>query len=164
MIEHERTFLAKRLPQGLLNCKSKEILDIYLPHNHPHPKLRIRKNGEKYEITKKVLLDPKDKSTAREDTTPLTPEEFAELERLVPGKRVHKIRYYYPYQGRILEVDVFQDALKGLVLVDIEFSEEEKHLKNKINLPEFCLVDMERQEFLAGGMLCARATRTLSKI
>jgi len=156
MIEHERTFLAKSLPKDLLECKSKEILDIYLPTASHHPKLRIRMNGDKYEITKKTPVDDQDHSKLKEETTPLTKEEFEELERSVKGKRVHKRRYYLPYQGRTAEVDVFLDNLKGLVLVDVEFSEEEEHLKKQLKTPEFCLIDITQEEFIAGGMLCGK--------
>jgi len=53
MIELERIYLAKFIPGNLKNCKSKEILDIYIPKSSAHPKIRIRKNRDKYEMTKK---------------------------------------------------------------------------------------------------------------
>lgn len=31
MIELERTFLAKQIPEGLKASKSKEIIDVYIP-------------------------------------------------------------------------------------------------------------------------------------
>jgi hypothetical protein len=46
IIELEKTYLAKELPEGLLNAKSKEIIDIYFPATLEHPKLRLRKNGD----------------------------------------------------------------------------------------------------------------------
>lgn len=153
MIELERTYLPKSLP-NLEGCKSKEIIDIYLPTPARHPTLRIRKNGSRYEITKKepVADDP---SKQKEETTSITKEEFDELNQSVQGKRVHKIRYYYPYQNRTAEIDVFQGLLKGLVLVDFEFETEED--KDSFATPEFCMVDITRQEFIAGGMLCGKS-------
>jgi hypothetical protein len=53
MIELEKTFLARALPEGLKSCRSAEIVDIYVPHTAAHPVLRIRKIGGAYEITKK---------------------------------------------------------------------------------------------------------------
>ena len=44
--ELEKTYLAKELP-NLEGAKSKEMLDIYFPKDAEHPKLRIRKNGDK---------------------------------------------------------------------------------------------------------------------
>lgn len=53
MIELERTYLAKYIPDGLKECKSKEIIDLYIPRANVHPKVRVRKNGDIYEMTKK---------------------------------------------------------------------------------------------------------------
>jgi CYTH domain-containing protein len=154
MIELERTFLAKYLPEGLENCKRKEILDIYIPTESRHPTLRIRKNGEKYEITKKEPLAD-DPSEMREETTTLTKEEFEELNRNLNGKRVRKLRYYYDCNGNTAEVDVFQDLLKGLIVIDFEFETVEE--KNAFQMPEFCLIDITHEEFIAGGMVCGKS-------
>lgn len=154
MIELEKTYLAKYLPEGLKKCESKEILDIYLPTSSRHPNLRIRKNGEKYEITKKTPIKG-DASQQKEETTTLTEGEFEELNSRLEGKRTHKIRYRYPWQGNIAEIDVFQGELKGLVLVDFEFSSEEE--KNKFQMSDFCLVEVTHKEFTAGGMLCGKS-------
>ena len=93
MIELEKTYLAKFIPKDLKKCKSKEIIDIYIPKSSDHPKLRIRKSGDKYEVTKKVLVKEDNVSKAVEFTTPLTEEEFIELSEL-EGKRIRKIRYF----------------------------------------------------------------------
>ena len=154
MIELEKTYLIKYLPEGLANCKHKEILDIYLPTEARHPTLRIRKNGNKYEITKKEPL-ANDPSEMNEETTTLTKEEFDELNKSVNGKRIRKLRYYYPHHGRIAEVDVFQDLLKGLIVVDFEFQKVEE--KNSFQIPEFCLIDITQEEFIAGGMVCGKS-------
>ena len=53
MLELEKTYLAKYLPEDLMTCRKKEIVDIYLPKDSPHPKLRLRKSWSWYEITKK---------------------------------------------------------------------------------------------------------------
>ena len=50
MIELERTFLVKHLPEGLSSCESKEVLDIYFPASEHHPTLRVRKNGDRFVI------------------------------------------------------------------------------------------------------------------
>ncbi len=154
MIELERTFLAKHLPSGLERCKCKEIIDIYIPTNVHHPKLRIRKNGDKYEITKKVPAEGGDLSQMHEDTTTITKEEFDELNSSLKGKRLHKLRYYCSHKNLTAEVDVFQDALKGLIVIDFEFNSEEE--KNSFLMPEFCLAEVTTEDFIAGGMLCGK--------
>lgn len=152
-IELERTYLAKYLPDGLKDCPSKEIKDIYLPESIDHPSLRIRKRGDKYEITKKQPVQGNDSSEQYEHTIILTKEEFSALEQ-VKGKVIRKIRYYYNHNGVQAEVDVFQDDLAGLVLVDFEFKEMAD--KNNFAMPDFCLTDITLNEHFAGGMLCGK--------
>ena len=151
MLEFERMFLAKSLPAKLEECKKKEILDIYLPQDSHHPVLRIRKNGDKYEMTKKEVVSA---GVFKEQTITLTPEEFDALAK-TEGKRVHKVRYFYPHNDRILEIGVFQGALKGLVLIDVEFASEED-MKN-FTPPDFILAEAKSKELLAGGMLCGKS-------
>ena len=158
MIELEKTYLAKFLPD-LKKCKSKEIIDIYLPKSAKHPVLRIRKNGDKFEMTKKQPTG-EDKTIQEEQTIILTKEEFQELSSL-EGKRVHKIRFYFPYNGRTAEIDVFQGDLKGLVLVDFEFESEQE--KQAFEKPDFCLVEVTQEEFIAGGMLCGKTYKDIEK-
>lgn len=151
MIELERTYLAKELPEDLKEVENKEIVDIYLPKNSKHPILRLRKNGEKYEMTKKAPIEGNDSSKQLEQTIVLDKAEF-EVLRKVPGKTVSKQRYLYPYKGKTLEFDVFKDELKGLVVVDVEFETERE--KDAFEIPEFCLVEVTQEKFIAGGMLC----------
>jgi CYTH domain-containing protein len=152
-IELEKTYLAKYLPEGLKDSPSKEIKDIYIPESIDHPVLRIRKRGDKYEITKKQPVNGTDSSEQYEHTIVLTKEEFSTLEQ-VKGKVVRKIRYYYNHKGMQAEVDVFQDDLAGLVLVDFEFKEVAD--KNNFDMPDFCLTDVTQDKYFAGGMLCGK--------
>ncbi|MFH1631022.1 MAG: CYTH domain-containing protein [Candidatus Aenigmatarchaeota archaeon] len=152
-IELERTFLAKFLPPDLKNCQHKEIVDIYIPKSDRHPSLRIRKNGERFEITKKFPVETS-ASMQNENTIKLTEEEFLSLSK-ISGKVVRKIRYFYKYDKFIAEIDVFQDALWGLVIIDFEF--DSKSDQNSFQMPDFCLVDVTDEEFIAGGMLCGKS-------
>jgi len=160
MIELERTFLAKIIPTGLENCKHKEVMDVYLPKEAEHPVLRLRKNGDSYEMTKKEPVSGTDSSKLTEHTIPLTKQEFDAL-RKIKGKEVRKIRYYYEYEGRTAEVDVFQDKLKGLVLIDFEFSMEEE--KEHFKMPDFCLTEVTQEELFAGGMLCGKKYKDIKQ-
>lgn len=153
MIEMEKTFLAKYLPEGLEDCKSKEIVDIYIPKEERHPVLRLRSKGGKYFLTKKEPLDKSDASTQEEQGINLSKEEFDVLSKL-DGKTLRKKRFFYPYKDRIAEFDVFKGDLKGLVLVDFEFEDETE--KRNFNTPPFCLEDITDKEFIAGGMLCGK--------
>ncbi|MCD6522613.1 MAG: hypothetical protein J7K68_02605 [Candidatus Diapherotrites archaeon] len=153
MIELERTFLAKYLPEDLEKHERIEIEDIYIPRDVEHPILRIRRIGDKFEITKKSLTEENDPSKQEEQTIVLSYNEYLALSKL-DGKTSHKIRYFYPYNGYVLHIDVYQGCLKGLVVIDVEFENEKE--KAAFEMPEFCLADVTNEKFMAGGMLCGK--------
>lgn len=159
-IELEKTYLAKHLPKDLKKYDSKEIKDIYLPKKSYHPNLRIRKNGDVYQMTKKEPVVDRDSSEQFEYTIKLTKDEFVALEKL-SGKEVRKIRYYYKSQGQTYEIDVFKDALVGLVLVDVEFTNKKD--KDAFRMPDFCLAEVTQAETFAGGMLAGKKYKDLEK-
>jgi CYTH domain-containing protein len=154
MIELERTYLAKFFPDGLSACPSREMLDIYLPADSRHPVLRLRKNGDKLEMTKKTMVEGTDSSKMEEQTIQLSLDEYVALAG-IEGKRVGKTRHLYEFQGRTAEVDVFDGALSGLVLVDFEFETEAE--KDSFMIPEFCLAEVTQEEFIAGGFLAGKS-------
>ncbi len=157
-LEIEKTYLAKILPTGLTDCRFKEIIDIYLPKESEHAKLRIRKNGDVCTITKKSPVNENNASIQNEEHIHLTPEEFQAFSR-VEGNIVRKNRYYYPYQGYTAEIDVFQDQLNGLVLIDFEFKSEDE--LNAFVMPDFCLAEVTQEEGIAGGVLCRQTMKSL---
>lgn len=152
-IELERTFLLKKIPVDLKTMKSMEVCDNYIPRTVEHPILRIRRRGDKYEITKKHPIEGGDSSRQSEETIPLSKEEFSELSS-AGGKKVRKVRYYYPFGANSAEIDIFEDELKGLALVDFEFKTIEE--KNDFRMPDFCLVDVTQDKFTAGGVLAGK--------
>lgn len=154
MLELEITYLAKTLPKGLGGYPYIELMDIYIPREAAHPHLRLRKKGNSYEMTKKTKVSEDDASAHMEETISLDEEEFNALAG-AEGKRVCKFRYEFPYNGRIAEIDIFQDELEGLVVVDFEFKTREE--LEAFAIPSFCLVDVTQEEFIAGGMLCGKA-------
>ncbi len=160
MIELERTFLAKGIPSWLKNCEYKEMIDIYIPEDEEHPVVRIRKHGNKYEMTKKTPVSENDSSHMIEQTIILSPKEFEVLSKL-PGKRVSKKRYCYNHGDLVAEVDVFTEDLKGLILIDFEFQKMED--KDAFEIPDFCLVEVTQEKFIAGGMLCGKKYSDISE-
>ena len=93
MIEIEKTFLVKQLPQNLSSYQSFKIKQGYL--SSTHPVLRIRQKGDKYEITKKIPLKPNDFSAVEEINIPLTKDEFNKLWSLTE-RNLQKTRYLIP--------------------------------------------------------------------
>ncbi|AHB41814.1 hypothetical protein P148_SR1C00001G1035 [candidate division SR1 bacterium RAAC1_SR1_1] len=159
MIEFEKTFLLKTIPFDLQKYPHKELVDHYIPIESEHPKLRLRKRGNLYEITKKTLVQEGDSSVQREQTIELSKVEYEALAEL-PNKLIHKIRYYVPYEEFILEIDLFQENLDGLILMDVEFPD--RQTMECFTMPDFCLADITQNELFAGGMLCGKTYASLS--
>lgn len=153
-LEIETTYLARSLPDGLQKIPFKEMTDIYIPVDSKHPKLRLRKNGDSYVMTKKSLVDPSDASTQIEETIRLSEDEYNALSSL-DGKRVSKRRYKLGVAGKTAEIDVFQDDLAGLALIDIEFDSIEE--RDAFSAPDYCGPDVTQEDFIAGGMLAGKS-------
>ena len=154
MKEIEKTYLAKFLPPDLGKAESKEIIDLYIPHSLPHPKIRIRKHDNEFAITKKVNIHGLNNALHEETSIKITGEEFAGLKE-IPSRKIEKTRYYYPYKGRNIEIDVFNGSLQGLVLVDVEFSDPAE--LEVFEMPDFCLSDVTEEKAFAGGRLCGKS-------
>lgn len=160
VIELERTYLLKVIPPDLHKYSHKELLDIYIPEGDKHPILRIRKNGNSYELTKKIPKT-KDITEYTEQTIPLTHEEFGELST-IKGKRIRKIRYAYTVENRVCEIDVFKDNLEGLVSIDFEFPTIAE--KEKFTPPDFCLAEISQEKTLAGGFLAGKSYEDIKRV
>lgn len=152
VVELELSYLAAAVPD-VASCKRREMRDVYFPANAAHAKLRIRQKDERYELTKKTQLDPQDAGAQREENIELTKEEFDAL-AAGHGRELRKTRYYLPYNGYTAEVDVFKGELKGLVIIEFEFATLEE--KAAFTMPDFCLVDVTQDDFIAGGVLAGK--------
>lgn len=164
MVEFEKTYLLKFIPDDLKNCKSVEIFDYYIPKSEFHPVIRIRKRGDAYEITKKTPTPENNSAIQLEQTILLSKTEYDELIKL-DGKVLRKYRYFYPCEidGReyTSEIDVYLDTLEGLVTADFEFKNEEQLIEFK--MPDFCSDDVTDEEFIASGFLAGRTYGDIEK-
>ncbi len=121
MIENELSFLVKWLPK-LDGLDNKDIDQDYVS-DEVEP-LRLRKIGERCELSKKINLSAGDISRRDEFTVPLAKGEYERL-RTLSVKRLQKTRYYAPLpEGLVAEIDVFHDKLEGLIMVEVEFGDE----------------------------------------
>ena len=110
-------------------------------------------------MTKKFPVKD-DPSEQNEHTIELTEEEFNILSE-VEGKCATKTRYHFEHNGRICHIDFFHGALEGLVTVDFEFDNSEE--KEQFQMPDFCLVEVTSEEFIAGGKLCGKSYDDIEK-
>ncbi|HMO78027.1 MAG TPA: hypothetical protein PKD95_02415 [Candidatus Paceibacterota bacterium] len=158
MVELELTYLAKTLPPNLQDFPSKRIVDLYVNNGTDHADLRIRQNGDSYELTRKIPVEASDASKQIETTIALNQTEFESLSD-TKSHKVEKTRYFFDHEGRTAEFDVFEGDLAGLVVIDFEFDEERE--KQLFTMPEFCLADITQEDFIAGGMIAGKSYESL---
>lgn len=160
-MEYELTYLAKRVPEEVQGVKGEYICDIYVPDTVSHSHLRLRQRGDMYVITKKVPVDDADSSEQTEETIPLEKEEYEAL-ATCSKKVVAKRRYKVVIEGRMAEVDVFEEQLSGLVEIDFEFDSSAE--KAAFIVPDVCLADVTQEEAFAGGYLAGRSYEDIEPV
>ena len=119
-IEIERKFLVKFLPENLDSYPHKEILQGYICVSEDGTAVRLREKGKKYYLTVKSGFG-KDRP---EDEIELTQGQFDAIWGTTETKRVRKTRYEIPDPAGIIELDIYHDALEGLVTVEVEFRDD----------------------------------------
>lgn len=152
-LERERTYLAKALPADLKAARHVLVRDIYIPDTANHARLRLRQKGDTYEATKKIPVNGS-ASHQTEHTIPLAQEEFEAL-ATCSTKALQKQRYFVQIEGHSAEVDVYEGALTGLVVIDFEFADEESF--RSFSQPDIALADVTEDEIVGGGFLAGRS-------
>lgn len=152
-VEFELTYLASNLPPQLTSGPRRRIVDIYVPGDpRVHPRLRLRHDGDRFELTKKTPVTEGDASAHHESTIQLS---AAEFDALASGdRRIEKWRYTARVQDRTVEIDVFTGALTGLVLIDVEFGSRAD--LERFVPPTFFGPDVTHVDLIAGGLLAGR--------
>ena len=120
----------------------------------PEP-LRLRSIGDRFELTKKIGVSPQDFSRQEELTIPLTAEEYGKL-RPLSTRGLDKTRYYFPLaQGLTAEIDIFSGPLQGLVMVEVEFPDEEA--RQSFKPPAWFGKDISQELWATNAWLAGRA-------
>ena len=134
-LEIEKKYLVDNLDDvmsiiNLDNCKKLYIEQGYLSSN---PTIRVRKYNDEYCITyKSRIKDIKDSDVIvnKEVELPLTQESYNHMIEKIDYNVVKKIRYIIELEdGLVAELDVFEGKLKGLVMVEVEFRDEDEAIK-----------------------------------
>lgn len=137
-MEIERKFLVKELPENLEQYTCKVIEQGYLCRM---PTVRIRKSNEDYILTYKsdFGIGQDENRTAKvlnEIEVPLNEEGYLHLREKVDNHIIAKKRYLIPLEGGYTaELDIFEEQLSGLMLVEVEFSNEEE--ANRFTAPSW---------------------------
>lgn len=136
-IELELAWLIDSLPSNLGDCRNIKIVQAYLKTNDPQVKdARVREKGGVYTHTiKRFAKNYQETGYSTEETREISKEEFLKLSGQ-SNKKVTKTRYFYPLaQGLVAEVDVYEENLKGLNVVEVEFPNVEAF--KQFNLPDW---------------------------
>jgi CYTH domain-containing protein len=151
-VEWERRFLLDHLPPDANVTRVRRITDRYIDHTN----LRLRQQSDDgneavLKLTKKLPVDATGARQGLITTMYLTQDEFQLLSNL-PGKMLRKTRYSVPPFG----IDVFEDALTGLVLAEAEFNSAEE--ASVFSIPSFVVREVTEDIRFTGGEL-VRASR-----
>lgn len=120
-MEIERKFLIQiqRLPENLQDFPFHQIEQGYLC---TEPVVRIRRQDDEYYLTYKS----KGLLSREEYNLLLTKEAYLHLKPKADGLVISKTRYLIPEKdGLTIELDVFHNEYKGLLLAEVEFPSEE---------------------------------------
>lgn len=122
MIEIERKFLVLNHSFEAAASAKYKVLQGYLSRV-PERTVRVRIMGQKAFITIKGISNESGLSRFEWEKE-IEIAEAQELLALCEKPIVAKTRYIVPYKNHIFEVDVFEQANKGLVLAEIELETE----------------------------------------
>ena len=127
-MEIERKWLvdAARLPFDPGCFPHTGIRQTYVSFS-PTIRLRSLDEGREYVLTVKGASTP-DGLAREEHELPLTREQYEKLLLKAEGRTLEKVRYRIPDGDGVLELDIFSGELKGLVLLEREFSSKEEAL------------------------------------
>ena len=120
--EIERKFLVEDVPHDLDAHPSAQIDQGYLAITDDGLEVRIRNYGGQAFLTIKSGAG----AVRLEEEIEIDERRFRSLWPLTEGKRIRKRRYLIPADdGLKIELDVYGDALAGLVVAEVEFASAE---------------------------------------
>jgi len=119
--EIERKFLIKQLPVDLEKYPVKDIIQGYYLENNQIVRLR-QSNNDYFKTIKGSGI-----KICSEDEEIISSEVFNKLWSKTIGQRLTKMRHLIPLANNLaIELDVFSGVLKGLIMAEVEFTNEEE--------------------------------------
>lgn len=121
--EIERKFLVKveAIPYDISILPKVEITQGYLTKE---PAIRVRSAGDKFYMTFKGKTE--DSLIRREVELPITKDAYEILMGHETTKKIRKNRYLVNENGKKYEIDIFEEQLKGLAFLEVEFENQEE--------------------------------------
>ena len=128
--EIERKFLVLNEDFKQTAIRVHHIEQGYLKQNQPTVRIRIKDDEAFITIKGKSTSDG---LTRDEWEYPIPRQEAQEMMNLCSTPPLRKERYIVPNSGHIWEVDVFHDKHEGLIIAEVELSDEQE----EIELPQW---------------------------
>ncbi len=146
-VERERRFLLAQFPQNLEVQRTRRITDYYLENTALRLRVQVEDDGSPLcKLTQKIPAPGSGAQQGWITTMYLVEQDFLVLSRL-PSRRLDKTRYSVPPFG----IDVFEGALKGLILAEAEFDSPSS--ADALNVPAFILREVTNDVRFTGGEL-----------
>ena len=120
--EIERKFLVKELPDGWRHASSARIVQGYFDLKDKTVEIRLRRKASHCSITFKVGQG----RNRLEEELFVSETQFRALWPLTRRARIAKRRYQIPWNGCIIELDVYKGPHRGLITAEVEFDTEHK--------------------------------------
>lgn len=121
--EIERKFLVDAPPAALADWTATRIEQGYLAITDD-AEVRIRRRGGVAGAATLTVKSAPGRTRAEEEV-PLTADAFERLWPLTEGRRISKVRHVLEHApGVVLELDVYEERLAGLLTLEVEFADE----------------------------------------
>jgi adenylate cyclase len=117
MQEIERKFIIRSTPFLLNKYPFENIRQGYLVTSVEGSEVRVRQKGDQFFLTVK-----KGVGLERQETEiSISEAQFEKLYQATAGERVEKKRYVIQDKDFVIELDIFEGNLKGLIVAEVEF-------------------------------------------
>jgi len=148
--EIERKFLVPAVPSSVELGSGSRLRQGYLAIDGP-VEVRVRRSGDASVLTVKTGSGLSRTELDRE----LTEAEADELWPSTEGRRVEKVRFRLPLPtGDILELDVYEGALDGLVTAEVEFADADAAAA--FDAPDWCVRELTGDAAWSNALLAVQ--------
>lgn len=158
-LEIERRFLVTDRPD-LAGARMRVIEDTYLDGTRMRLRAITHADGQRaeFKLCKKYPSD--DALSGPITNLYLSADEHAVLAAL-PGRKLRKRRYSMPWAEWTFSIDVFEGALSGLILSEVEAETVDD--AERVNLPDWVGREVTADPFFTGGALSQTTTDDLRR-
>ena len=119
----KKKFTIKQLPADLDKYDHHMIEQAYLTTS---PTIRVRREDDRYYMTYKGVGGSNTSLSHEEYNLPLTAEAYETLSSKADGNIIRKKRVLIPYGSHTIELDIFDEPFRPLIIAEVEFPSVEE--------------------------------------